>query len=59
VSQGRRPIEFAGLKLSWMEQHFESMPWGFTMNVIAGRRSTRACTMPKGSAILSSATSAF
>jgi Condensation domain len=33
VSQGRRPIEFARLKLSWMEQHFESMPWGFTMNV--------------------------
>ena len=32
VSQNRRSMEFADLKMIWMEQHFESMPWGFSMN---------------------------
>jgi amino acid adenylation domain-containing protein len=32
ISQNRRTMEFADLKMIWMEQHFQSMPWGFCMN---------------------------
>ena len=32
VSQNVRQMEFADLRMIWMEQQFESMPWGFSMN---------------------------
>jgi non-ribosomal peptide synthetase component F len=32
VSQNRRVMKFADVTMIWMEQHFQSMPWGFCMN---------------------------